>query len=79
MKGMVITLLITGLLYLFLMREQTKQMSALPDTSTELDTKTVQPLKPYQRQLDQAKGMEVMLNKGVQDRMRNIDGLEGEE
>ena len=79
MKGMVITLLITGLFYLFLMREQTKQMSALPDTSTELDTKTVQPLKPYQRQLDQAKGMEDMLNKGVQDRMRNIDGLEGEE
>ena len=79
MKGMAITLLITGLLFLFLMREQTKQMSALPDTSTELDTKTVQPLKPYQRQLDQAKGMEDMLNKGVQDRMRNIDGLEGEE
>ncbi|PCJ36236.1 MAG: hypothetical protein COA75_08380 [Cellvibrionales bacterium] len=76
MKVMVITLLIMGLLYLFIFREQAKQMGVLSDTSVEADTKTAQPFKPYQQQLDQAKGVEDMLNKGVQDRMRSVDGLD---
>jgi len=76
MKGLVVTLLIMGLLYLFIFREQAKQMDALSDTAVEANTKTDQPLKLYQQQLDQAKGMEDMLNKGVQDRMRSVDGLD---
>ncbi|OUS15347.1 hypothetical protein A9Q88_12425 [Gammaproteobacteria bacterium 50_400_T64] len=76
MKGLVITLLIMGLLYLFIFREQAKQMDALSDTAVEVNAETAQPLKPYQQQLDQAKGIEDMLNKGVQDRMRSVDGLD---
>ena len=87
MKGLVITLAIMALLYLMLFREQTKQMgpvsdpSDLVDASQQLDTpsmKPVKPLQPYQQQLDMAKGVEAMLNQGVEDRMRNIDGLEAE-
>jgi len=76
MKGLVITLLIMGLLYLFVLRKQVTQMDALSATAVEVDTTRAQPLKPYQQQLDQAKGVEDMLNKGVQDRMRSVDGLD---
>ena len=87
MKGLVITLAIMALLYLMLFREQTKQMrpvsdpSDLVDASQQLDTpsaKPVNPLQSIQRPLDKAKGVEAMLNQGVEDRMRNIDGLETE-
>ena len=76
MKGLVITLLIMGLLYLFVLRKQVTQMDALSATTVEVDTTSAQPLKPYQQQLDQAKGVEELLNKGVQDRMRSVDGLD---
>ena len=36
------------------------------------------PLQSISRPLDKAKGVEAMLNQGVEDRMRNIDGLEKE-
>lgn len=35
-------------------------------------------LQPYNRPLNKAKGVETMLNQGVEDRMRNVDGLDGE-
>jgi len=65
-----------GLLYLFIFREQAKQMDALSATTVEVDTTRAQPLKLYQQELDQAKGMEELLNKGVQDRMRSVDGID---
>ena len=40
MKGLVITLLIVGLLYLFIFREQAKQMDALSDTAVEVNAET---------------------------------------
>jgi len=87
MKGLVITLVIMALLYLMLFREQTRQMEILSDSADPVDAsqqsdtpgaKPVKPLQPYQQQLDMAKGVEAMLNQGVEDRMRNIDGLEAE-
>jgi len=87
MKGLLISLLITAPLYLLLCQEQAKQMDALSEASVDAamgeqvgtDRADLKALKPYQRQLEQAKGVEAMLNQGVNDRMRNIDGLDGED
>ncbi len=86
MKGLLISLLIMAPLYLLLCQEQAKQMDALSEASVdaamgEVGTRSadLKALKSYQRQFEQAKGVEAMLNQGVKDRMRNIDGLDGED
>mgnify|MGYP003384286065 FL=1 len=87
MKVLLISLLIMAPLYLLLCQEQSEQMDRLSEipggvvTSEQAgaDSASVKPLKPYQQQLEQAKGVEAMLNQGVKDRMRNIDGLDGED
>jgi len=87
MKVLLISLLIMAPLYLLLCQEQSEQMDGLSEipggvvTSQQpsADSTSVKPLKPYQQQLEQAKRMEAMLNQGVKDRMRNIDGLDGED
>jgi len=86
MKSLLIALVIMAPLYLFLCQEQGKQLDVLSDSSTDTSDEfvnesanDVKPLRPYQQQLDKAKGVEAMLNQGVEDRMRNIDGLDGGE
>ena len=85
MKGLVITLLIMGVLYLMVFRKQAAQMHVLPASAEAVDstqqavTPGANPLQPYQQALDKAKGMEAMLNQGLDDRMRNVDGLESRE
>jgi len=87
MKSLLIALLIMAPLYLFLCQEQGRQLDALSDAASDDDSSdqpvaesanTVNPLQSIQRPLDKAKGVEAMLNQGVEDRMRNIDGLEAE-
>ena len=87
MKSLLIALLIMAPLYLFLCQEQGRQLDALSDAASDADSSdklvaedsnTVKPLQSIHRPLDKAKGVEAMLNKGVEDRMRNIDGLEAE-
>jgi len=87
MKSLLIALVITAPLYLFLCQEQGKQLDALSDVASAEDSVEpsaaessggVHALQSYNRPLDKAKGVEAMLNQGVEDRMRNIDGLEGE-
>ena len=87
MKVLLISLLIMAPLYLFLCQEQSEQMYGLSEipggvvagVQSGTDSASVKPLKPYQQQLEQAKGVEAMLNQGVKDRMRNIDGLNGDD
>jgi len=92
MKVLLISLLIMAPMYLFLCQEQSRQADALSEPSGDVttgdvitseqpgtDSESVKPLKPYQRQLEQAKGVEAMLNQGVKDRMRNVDGLADED
>jgi len=85
MKGLIVALLIMGLLYLLLLRDQTRQMDVISAPSIDAEVsegpatqgaKNVQPLAPYQRELDKAKGVEAMLDQAAEDRMRSIDGLE---
>jgi len=87
MKSLLIALLIMAPLYLFLCQEQGRQLDALSDAVSDDDSNeepvtegsnTGNPLQSVNRPLDKAKGVEAMLNQGVEDRMRNIDGLETE-
>ena len=86
MKSLLIALVIMAPLYLFLCQEQGKQLDALSDAASDGDLSEssaaessggAQALQSYSRPLDKAKGVEAMLNQGVEDRMRNIDGLDG--
>ncbi|MEZ0122582.1 MAG: hypothetical protein AB9Q22_14045 [Candidatus Reddybacter sp.] len=88
MKSLLIALVIMAPLYLFLCQEQGRQLDTLSGSAHEGDSSEppagdssggVQALQSYNRPLDKAKGLEAMLNQGVEDRMRNIDGLDGEE
>ena len=85
MKSLLIALLIMAPLYLFLCQEQDKQMQVLSETSTDVAmgeqpvterAGEAKSLQPYQQQLNKAKGVEAMLNQGVQDRMRSVDDLD---
>jgi len=87
MKSLLIALLIMAPLYLFLCQEQGQQLDALSDAASDDDSgdqpvaegsSTINPLQSIHRPLDKAKGVEAMLQQGVEDRMRNIDGLEAE-
>jgi len=87
MKSLLIALLIMAPLYLFLCQEQGRQLDTLSEVANDDDSSdkpvaegsnTGNPLQSINRPLDKAKGVEAMLNKGVEDRMRNIDGLEAE-
>ncbi|MBL4782392.1 MAG: hypothetical protein JKX92_09135 [Porticoccaceae bacterium] len=81
MKSLLIALLIMAPLYLLLCQEQGKQLDAISGSSGDggakehsvPDNAAAQVLRTYQQPLDKAKGVEAMLNQGVQDRMRNID------
>jgi len=86
-KSLLIALLIMAPLYLFLCQEQGRQLDALSDAASDDDSSdkpvserlnTGSPLQSINRPLDKAKGVEAMLQQGVDDRMRNIDGLEAE-
>ena len=88
MKSLLIALVIMAPLYLFLCQEQDKQLDALSGAANDGDLSKptvaessggVKALQPYQRQLEQAKGVEAMLNQGVEGRMRSVDGLEDRE
>jgi len=87
MKNLLIALVIMAPLYLFLCQEQGKQLDALSDAASGGDLSEpsaaensggTHALQSYNRPLDKAKGVEAMLNQGVEDRMRNVDGLDGE-
>jgi len=87
MKSLLTALLIMAPLYLFLCQEQGRQLDTLSEVANDDDSSdkpvaegsnTGNPLQSINRPLDKAKGVEAMLNKGVEDRMRNIDGLEAE-
>ena len=86
MKSLLIALVIMAPLYLFLCQEQGKQLDALSGAANDGDLSEptaaessggAQALQSYNRPLDKAKGVEAMLNQGVEDRMRNVDGLDG--
>lgn len=86
MKSLLIALVIMAPLYLFLCQEQGEQLDALSDAASDGDLSEpsaaessggAHALQPYNRSLNKAKGVEAMLNQGVEDRMRNIDGLDG--
>ena len=87
MKSLLIALVIMAPLYLFLCEEQGRQLDALSGSVNDGDSSEplaaensggAKALKSYNRPLDKAKGVEAMLNQGVKERMRNIDGLEAE-
>jgi len=87
MKSLLIVLLIMAPLYLFLCQEQGRQLDALSDAASDDDSidqpvaegsSTINLQQSIHRPLDKAKGVEAMLQQGVEDRMRDIDGLEAE-
>ncbi|MBQ0719065.1 MAG: hypothetical protein KBT88_11900 [Gammaproteobacteria bacterium] len=86
MKSLLIALVIMAPLYLLLCQEQTKKMEVLSESSNDGETNEpsaaensngVKALHSFNRPLDKAKGVEAMLNQGVEDRLRNVDGLDG--
>lgn len=86
MKVLLLSLLIMAPLYLLFCKAQPEKMDALleapvggaTDEQPGADSTRVNPLKPYQQQLEQAKGMETMLNQGLENRMRDIDTMDGD-
>ena len=86
MKNLLIALVIMAPLYLFMCQGQSKQLDALSEraNSGELselpaaeNSEGAHALQPYNRSLNKAKGVEAMLNQGLEDRMRNADGPDG--
>jgi hypothetical protein len=86
MKSLLIALVIMAPLYLLLCQEQGKQLDALSSAASDGDLSEpsaagssdgAKALESYNRPLNKAKGVEAMLNQGVEDRMRNVDGLDG--
>lgn len=87
MKSLLIALVIMAPLYLLLCQEQSKQLDALSNAASDGDLTEpsaagssvgAKALQSYTRPLDKAKGVEAMLKQGVEDRMRNVDGLDRE-
>jgi hypothetical protein len=86
MKSLLIALVIMAPLYLLLCQEQGKQLDALSSAASDGDLSEpsavessggAEALQHYNRPLNEAKGVEAMLNQGVEDRMRNVDALDG--
>lgn len=87
MKSLLIALVIMAPLYLLLCQEQGKQLEILSGAVSDDDLTEpsaaessggAKALQSYNRSLNKAKGVEAMLNQGVEDRMRNVDGLDRE-
>ena len=84
MKSLLITLLIMAPLSLYLCQGQETSLGALSGQPSQdggaesAAAKSTGAIKPYQKPLDKAKGVEAMLKQGVSERMRSVDEFDND-